>query len=340
MAVRFHFDAEDLTQISFAATPDPLWEVMLSLHVLQTKDGSPQLRKWKRDVRDVRGVAGDSARRLIALTPAHGYSPDFLTPAAAAQGFEPGIEALLSTPRHRLHTDLARLAAGNRLPSWARRLAVGDTAEIHRLGARLRAYYDGSIAPYWPLIRAHFDADVGVRARHLLHGGVERMLAKLHPAINWTPPVLSVGGMTTERDVYLRGRGLRFVPSFFCRQAPIVLRDETLPPVLVYPIEHEMRLPGSAAEAHVETVQSLAALLGPTRAAVLEVIADGCATTTELARRVGISPAMASRHAGVLRDAGLVTTRRIGGSVNHTLHPLGEGLLNRGLPVPITPADR
>jgi len=75
---------------------------------------------------------------------------------------------------------------------------------------------------------------------------------------------------------------------------------------------------------------ALAALVGRNRAAVLQSIADGC-TTTELARRVGISLAAASQHASVLRGAGLIATRRQGGAVLHVLTPLGAELLQAGL---------
>ena len=73
------------------------------------------------------------------------------------------------------------------------------------------------------------------------------------------------------------------------------------------------------------------ALLGRSRAAVLEAVADGC-TTTELARRAGVSLASASQHAAVLRDSGLLVTRRTGKSVHHSLTVLGAALLNATWP--------
>jgi hypothetical protein len=59
----------------------------------------------------------------------------------------------------------------------------------------------------------------------------------------------------------------------------------------------------------------------------LEVIADGC-TTTELAQRCGVSLAGASRQAGILREAGLITTRRAGQAVRHDLTVLGRMVLD------------
>jgi DNA-binding transcriptional ArsR family regulator len=72
----------------------------------------------------------------------------------------------------------------------------------------------------------------------------------------------------------------------------------------------------------------LAALLGRTRAAVLETVSSPC-TASELARQTGISLASASQHATVLREAGLLTTTRHRNAVMHTTTALGAALLGR-----------
>ncbi|MER5556516.1 winged helix-turn-helix domain-containing protein [Streptomyces sp. NPDC002793] len=74
--------------------------------------------------------------------------------------------------------------------------------------------------------------------------------------------------------------------------------------------------------------RELASLLGPTRAAVLLIVADRPGSTTNaLAEGVGVSAATVSHHTTVLRRSGLITTRRSGGSVHHCLASLGEVLL-------------
>jgi DNA-binding transcriptional ArsR family regulator len=80
---------------------------------------------------------------------------------------------------------------------------------------------------------------------------------------------------------------------------------------------------------------SLDALLGRTRAAVLDAVAAGPCTTSELARRAGVSVPSASEHAAVLRDADLIDTRRVGKAVRHAVTTLGASLLDRG---PVLPA--
>jgi DNA-binding MarR family transcriptional regulator len=62
---------------------------------------------------------------------------------------------------------------------------------------------------------------------------------------------------------------------------------------------------------------------------VLEVAADG-GSTGEIARRLRISPAAASQHTTVLRNAGLLVSHRHRNTVRHTLTPLGRAMLNGG----------
>jgi DNA-binding MarR family transcriptional regulator len=70
-------------------------------------------------------------------------------------------------------------------------------------------------------------------------------------------------------------------------------------------------------------------LLGRTRTVVLTTIAEnqGC-STKELAARAGITPASASEHATLLREAGLIRSPGHRNSVLHSLTPLGLALLN------------
>ncbi|QES36544.1 hypothetical protein DEJ48_26915 [Streptomyces venezuelae] len=125
------------------------------------------------------------------------------------------------------------------------------------------------------------------------------------------------------------GRGLILQPSFFCRYRPTSLFDPLLPPVLLYPIEHEagwtdpIRLRDRSA-----SLQTSAKLLGVVRARLLEAAADGTSTTGELARRAHTSPPNCSRHLAALRQAALIHSRRHRNTTLHTITPLGIALLN------------
>jgi DNA-binding transcriptional ArsR family regulator len=52
-------------------------------------------------------------------------------------------------------------------------------------------------------------------------------------------------------------------------------------------------------------------------------------SAAELAERLSLSPATASRHLSALRDAGLVTGRREGRSVLYARTPLGDALATK-----------
>ncbi|KPH97406.1 regulatory protein ArsR [Actinobacteria bacterium OK074] len=329
MPLRMHFTPDDLGRARLAQAPDPMWEALLSMHMLQTRDARSVFGGWRRAA--LRGLE-PRARRVLWLAPPTGYSPDFLTPAAGEGGLESGIAALLATPRRRLRQDLTELArGGRRLPSWVRPLADGERDAVQGLSDGVRDYFRTAVEPYWPRIRSRFEAERTFLARKLAAGGVSLLLKSLHPRLVWEPPVLSVHGPLGERDLYLDGRGVLLLPSCFCWGAPTVLRDPTLPPVVVYPLAHDTVALAPAQHVLGRDCRgpnpSLESLLGRTRAAVLSGAVDG-RTTTGLARAAGVSPATASHHATVLRDAGLLITRRMGSAVLHVTTPLGHALLS------------
>ncbi|GAA1128343.1 winged helix-turn-helix domain-containing protein [Kribbella jejuensis] len=322
--LRIHFTPRDLTRVTVATTPAPLWEVLLSLHMLQLAEGKLIFDDWRRHVRTT--VAPDQLRLLLELTPPKGYSPDFLTPAESAPDFDTALEQTLATPRQQLHSQLDLLAQYRPASPWTRELAQGGRTSMAKLGRAIQTYHEAAIAPYWKSIGTHVSADHAHRGEALARHGVHRLLSSLHPRVRWVAPVLQVLDMN-DRDLYLDGRGIELQPSAFCWQVPTKLRDPDLKPILVYPIQHA---PGILRQASAEPVPSsdpLGSLLGSTRAAALEATVSGC-TTTELARRCNISPAAASHQATVLREAGLITTRRSGASVRHEITQLGIWLLS------------
>lgn len=210
----------------------------------------------------------------------------------------------------------------------------GQTRDLQP-GARWRpafqAYHDQAIAPYWPALRRDVDVEIAARVRTLTSGGTAALLASVHPSIIWREPVLSIA-TGADRDLRLDGRGLILQPAFFCWRAPVSLVDPDLVPVLVYPVPQRtswLRPPGAGRHERV-----LAALLGRTRSAALAALTHGGASTSELARHIGVSPPSASEHVSVLRAAGLVVSRRERNSMWHILTPLGRSVLDGGGTLP------
>ncbi|HWD79711.1 MAG TPA: winged helix-turn-helix domain-containing protein [Kribbella sp.] len=316
--LRIHFTAADLARTTIAREPDPLWEVLLSLHMLQESNAELIYGKWRTYAR--RAVPG----RLLELTPVTGYSPDFLTPVTRHKAFEDALETVVSTPGTVVLEQVDHLMTRRPATSWTRTLAGGSAPAMAQLAAGITAYYERAIAPYWNSIRRQVVANRSDHADTLLDHGIDHLLSTLHPRVRWEPPVLQVLDFV-DTDLQLDGRGLRLQPSFFCWQAPTKLRDGDLPPVLVFPTRP---VPGDLyrGDKH-ERSDSLAALLGRTRAHALEVIA-GDRTTSEIAKLCRVSVPAASQQAAVLRDAGLITSRRAGLAVQHQLTALGRELLD------------
>ncbi|WFB09697.1 helix-turn-helix domain-containing protein [Streptomyces sp. LX-29] len=332
--LRVHFSELDLARLRMATRPDALWETVLSFHRLRDKQGELVYGEWRSGTRA--RLKGET-RLLAPLIPLRGYFPDFLTPAEGIIGADAAMEALRATDSNRLHDEISRLTAARSLPAWIRDLAEGVDRSLERLVSALRAYHQAAIAPYWPHIQARIEADRATRGRALLDGGADGLLASLPSTMRWRPPVLEVD-YPADRDLRLGGRGLLLLPSFFCRRTPVTYRNPDLTPVLVYPVEHtpECAPPRPLCQpvSAPGKTHSLGKLVGQTRSAVLQGVGGGC-TTSELARRVGVSLASASQHASVLREAGLLLTLRQGGAVLHTLTPLGAALLRGGAPAEV-----
>ncbi|HEX6681963.1 MAG TPA: winged helix-turn-helix domain-containing protein [Candidatus Limnocylindrales bacterium] len=322
--LRIHFTASDLGRLRLAAGADPLWETVLSQHVL-----SKQVPTYRSDSRfdswrsNALARVTPQMRELMRLAPPRGHTADFLTPTHGHSSLEAGLDLVRSTPAHLVRADLELLSYQG---DWADRLAGGDRQALRGLTATMRSYFEATIASFWDLIRSEVSAERAVRARINADRGSEWMLATLHPTVQWQPPVLHVV-YPHDRDIHLNGRGLTLLPSFFCWRAPITLRVCDGEPILVYPIDPAYR---PAAPDLRELRRELRALLGHTRASVLQAVAaapHGC-STGELARRLRISLSSASEHAATLRKAGLLVTRATGRQTLHTISALGQALLN------------
>ena len=324
MCVRIHFSCADLARTAIGQEADPLREVLLGMQVLQTDEEPAVFGAWRRRVR---ARLTTTERELLCLAPPMGRIPDFLTPWESIDGLDAGLAAIAATPSRRLADELSRLSDEVQLPRWTRRLAAGDSATLARVCDGLRHFHRTKIAPLTPAISATIAADVKLHSDAVTSGGFEKLANSLHPTIHWQAPILNCDLGHVDRDLYLRGRGLRLVPSFFCARYPTMPQDPELPAQLVYPVRHASARPEPTTE-RADPERAVADLIGRTRALVLRVISVGTCSTGQLAERAGISLASASEHAGVLHRTGLITTYRLGNAVRHAISPIGTELLN------------
>ncbi|MEU7555798.1 winged helix-turn-helix domain-containing protein [Streptomyces sp. NPDC044571] len=325
--LRIHFTAEDLARTRVAGTIGAAAETYYSLEMLGRRSGAVPFHRWRGEVT---GRLAQDAGPLTALLPARGPGLDLLALAGDSPDIDHAVDGLLRAPRARVRREVEAVAFDPAHTAWARSLAEGDGGARRQLAAALAACHRATVAPYWSACRSRLDAVRAQHARTFLDGGVEGLLASLcPPLVRWRAPVLEVQ-YPRPVEVHLGGRGLVLAPTVFSWRELSLLYDpyddEAVPrltvPAVTGPEAGSALWPGPG----LPDDDPLGTLLGRTRAAALRVVAEGVGTT-ELARRLGVTPAAASQHAKALRGAGLITTSRRGGSVLHVTTALGRELL-------------
>lgn len=198
---------------------------------------------------------------------------------------------------------------------------------MQRLADETERAWQALIAADWPRLRALLEADIGYRSRQLADGGLERLLADLHPNVSWADGTLAVG--TRSQDLLaqdLAGQGVLLMPSVFVWPSTVSGYAPPWRPGLMYPARG---VGGLWQRPDGNTAGPLIRLLGANRAAILTGL-DEPAPTAELARRHGLAPSSVSAHLSVLREAGLLTSHRHGHQVRYELTPLGIALVSGG----------
>ncbi|MET0770459.1 MAG: helix-turn-helix domain-containing protein [Solirubrobacteraceae bacterium] len=314
----FEFTLADLARTRFAVSP--VWELVTSLRVLRNPEPAAQHLPWVREAMPV--AAGLDLAIPFALTPPEGYIPDFLTPPppGPVSALDDELDRMLATQPEQVRAELHTLFRGRDLPPRVAAFAEDPVAGLHELAATFRRYWDLTLRPYWPRIRALLDADLTHRAGRLTDGGPARLFADLHDGVRWAGDRLEVPTLY-DGTVPLRGEGLLLMPSAFTWR-PFAITSAPWQPTLVYPARGIALLweRGTAAP------DALAAVLGRARAELLAAL-EAPASTTELAGRLGRSAGGISEHLTALRDAGLVSAARQGRSVLYVRTPVADRLV-------------
>ncbi|MFF0266569.1 ArsR/SmtB family transcription factor [Kribbella sp. NPDC004536] len=316
--IRVHFTAADLGRVTFPVEPHPLWEAALAARALGEQSVAPEVRRWRRTAAP--RVQG-SMRPLFKLISAGGLFPDFLTPEVSAPGLDAAVEALMETPASVIRDELEPWLPPE-IDRYMRGLLEGRAGSRRALGNAVRDFHQQVLTPSSAELQRRYGADLGIRSQALLHGGVDTLLSSLHPDVEWNSPVLTTYSPTESwtADIHLNGRGLELYPSPLVTNC-LALDAPNRRPVLVYPCTEL-----ADTDTDPTAADALADLLGRTRAAVLRSLTHP-ATTTQLARRLGISLASTSDHTRILRAAGLITTHRTQGTALHALTPTARPLL-------------
>ena len=180
------------------------------------------------------------------------------------------------------------------------------------------------VEPHWPRLRDRIEADVAFRTRVLADYGLERMLRPAPPGALDRAVAGHQGHAAARR--HLGGAGLLLMPSAFGWPSLAPVIDPPSRPALAYPARGIAEL---WPPARTPQSDALARLLGRTRAALLESLAEPASTHT-LARRHDLAASTVSEHLSALRDARLVASRRQRHAVMYQQTRLGAALAAGG----------
>ncbi len=316
--IELSFTTTDATRVRFAFSP--LWEAVESLRVLERPDLRAVHLPWVRAVRD--RLAGHDLEMLRSLVRSQSYIPDFLTPPPQSPlpDLAEELEQVRQAPPERVVRELAWYGRIAPLVPAARPLFDDTRRALHTLSGQLENYWNLALADIWPRMHGLLEGEVLRRSRDLVTGGASLLFQDLHEIVTWDGEALRISKRWEWREC-LAGRGLLLVPSVFSWPDPMVMVDP-YQPTLLYPARGVATLweigppppPGA-----------LAALLGRTRAGVLTTLAAP-ASTTELARRLGVTPGAVNQHLAVLHGCGLVTRHRVGRQVLYARTLTGDAL--------------
>jgi DNA-binding transcriptional ArsR family regulator len=323
MVLTLSFSADDLARTRFACSP--LWEAIESLRMRQDPPAAVVHTPFI-DASNER-LEGFDMSELLALVPMHGYIPDFLTPPPddALPTIQTELERLRATPPERVRADAVRRFARDPGSPVAQRYVAQPARALDRLVGLLEEYWQRALEPEWPRVRALLEREVDERARQQALHGTGSLLGDLHPAITWRSGTLRLRGRRPGR-IDLGGRGLTLIPNVFVWPLACSLVADPWPPAIVYPPRGVGTL---WAPEKGDARAALEALLGRTRAGVLLGLRAPC-STTELARRMELTPGAVSLHLTVLHHSGLLVRERSGRSVLYRLSAIGEALLASG----------
>jgi DNA-binding transcriptional ArsR family regulator len=254
--------------------------------------------------------------------------PEFLIPAPTTRwpAFADELSRLAATSGPSVRASLRRVFGAGPWPDSARRLF--ERPEFDEITAELAECHGRLIAPHWERIRAVVDAGIAYRTGLLASGGARALFGDMHPDLRWSAGTLTLADADTRQAsvrVQLGTDGLVLMPSVLNWPQVSVSRATSTQTILLYPAR------GVAAMWHglgAQPAGGTAAehLLGATRARVLSAVRSP-ATTTALARQLGVTPSAVSQHLAFLHRGGLVHRQRSGRAVLYQVSELGLALL-------------
>lgn len=318
--IRVRLTADDFARVRFAPRPAPLQELNVALMRMCLPGDDVLAGRWRR--RQWRSLPV-AVRPLADLVPT-GRAPLFID--EFSDTLEDGLDSVRATRPELVRSELERVYAEHPAPAppWVRDLHRGD-ADAWRLMRRAQhAAFDSVLRPVWPLVRDLHRSEFTRHALTVAEHGIGAALTALVPGTRLHEGVWEWEG-PGEEDIEPGGHGVVLVPTFHWRGRLLLSHLPGRPLYVTYPAGAGLPLPPAGAGG---TDDALAGVLGRTRLETLLLLAEEH-TTSDVARRLGVSNATASVHCAALRGAGLITTVRAGRAVLHRRTALGSLLLQR-----------
>lgn len=325
--LRLHLTARDLAEVRFATSP--LWEIVMSSRVLRDAGRHAVHGPWVDEAREA--LAGTDLSPLTALVPPERktYVPDFLAPPPKTPwpDFDEELERLRETPPELVRREARRIPSRNPdvEPSPALRAYREDPQRaVERLAGVLEVYWEETLGPHWPRIRALLESEVLRRSRTLAVSGAAGLFEDLHPEVGGPEDGVVEIERSWSGELRPDGEGLLMIPSAFVWPDLYVVADRPWQPAVMYPARGVAWL---WMEHPPDRDEQMETLLGEARARVLRSLRSPV-TTKEVARRLGVTPSAVSQHLSRLHRAGAVERTRVGRRVYYRLSPRGEAVLD------------
>ena len=326
--IRIRMTAGDLARTRFARRPAPLQELNTAFLTMLRPDSGVLVDQWRgRLLRALPPAAlplRDLAPGPVFARPSGRLAPRFLD--QLGDSLAGAQEAIRSTCPELVRSEVERMYTGRvgTPPAWLRDLHRGDATAWHLLLRAQRAAFETVLRPAWPLIQDLHRHEFTRHALAVAEHGLAAALTQLVPGSELRDGSWQItAGL--EQTVDPGGRGVLLLPTFHWTGSPLVADLPEQPVVVTYPAGPGFPpLPGGPSDPD----QALAGVLGRTRHKILLELGREL-TTSQIARRLGISTATVSAHTSALHAAGLVASTRTGQAVAHLRTSLGDLLVHQ-----------
>jgi DNA-binding transcriptional ArsR family regulator len=322
--LRFEAGADDLLRSRFAVSP--LFELDNMLRKLSGQSPYRLPAVWSARLTPVyRRLRATTDLDVVLALMSRTYGPGFAAPPprSLAQSIEDDLATVRATALPDARREIARCLA-LRPADDERILAIlrGEDV-VERTARALETAWHELLAADWLQLRALCERDVVHRAGQLSRSGWGAALDGLHPRVRWRDGAIEMLRSGVHRTVSLDGQGLLLVPSVFLWPQVAAHIDQPWPATLIYPARGIAALWETPAPA---APGALADLVGRTRAGLLTALGQP-ASTTQLARSLGLATGAVGDHLATLHRAGLLTKARSGRSVLYRRTPLADALV-------------